>query len=262
MVSALGDIRVSSSGGTGIGALSCSREASGSPNELLNELRVKLENPKLCGSSLNRWIANPGDGGGRKKDVVVGDMTPSGRRSIGSDSDVTSNLGIGPGSRLDCGIGGSLLDLASDDSARGLSKLNRPNLPGSFSSSFSDHEKVDGAEEGPGEIESKLGVEFPRACAGLFSGLSLPGTFSFSSGKGAVRGSLGLISIASAERVRRCLVGLLPLRGPPAADRGSRFFITSFWKSCRQYMRRILGLIHLLFFCAEQYASLTVVPGF
>lgn len=67
------------------------------------------------------------------------------------------------------------------------STLKRPNLPGSFSSSFSDHEKLDGAEEGPAETGSvQLGVELPRGLRGLRSGLSVAPS---SPGSGAVRGS-------------------------------------------------------------------------
>jgi len=91
-----------------------------------------------------------------------------------------------------------------------VSKWNRPKRSRSFVSSFSSHENVDGAEEGPGEIASLLpGVELPLARSGLISGLIMTSSTS-SPGSGAVLGSLAGISIASTERVMRCLVGLLP----------------------------------------------------
>lgn len=144
-------------------------------------------------------------------------------------------------------------------------KLNRPGLPGSLSSSFSLHEKLDGADEGPGDIGSPLfGVELPLALAGLrSSGLLVPLELPSSLGNGAVKGWLGEMSIASTDRVMRCLfVGLLPalvLR----PDVGASFLLaTSFWKSCKQYISLMFGLIHLLLACAAWYASLTLNSGF
>jgi hypothetical protein len=129
--------------------------------------------------------------------------------------------------------------------------LNRPNLPGSFSSSFSDQEKLDGADEGPGEMGRLLGVEVRGILIGLLeSRLGLRVMPAFSSGSGAVFGVLGGASMASADKVRRCFVGLRPVRGPKADPGGARFLDTSFWKSCRQYMSFMLGLIHLLLACA------------
>lgn len=81
------------------------------------------------------------------------------------------------------------------------SMLKRPNFPGSASSSFSDHEKLDGADDGPGEIGSpRLGVELPRARFGLFSRL-VPSEAGPSAGSGAVRGSFGATSMLSADMV-------------------------------------------------------------
>lgn len=106
-------------------------------------------------------------------------------------------------------------------------RLKRPNLSGSRSSSFSVHEKLEGAEDGPGEIGSPLfGVEFPLARIGLLSGV---GFFVLESslGKGAVSGSLGDRSILSADKVTLCFVGLLPGRGL-SPELGIFFLVTSF----------------------------------
>jgi hypothetical protein len=130
--------------------------------------------------------------------------------------------------------------------ARIESRLNRPNFPGSDSSSFSDHEKLDGADEGPGEIGSpRLGVEFPRARFGLLSGLARFEPWS-SAGNGAVRGSFAATSMLSADMVALC-VGLRPERGFDPALGACLLLETSFWKSCRQYINLMFGLIHRLF---------------
>ena len=89
--------------------------------------------------------------------------------------------------------------------------LKRPNFPGLASSSFSIHEKLDGADDGPGEIVIWSGVELPRARNGELLGLG-PFVALSSSGRGAVLGSLGT-SIASTESVKRCFDGLRPLLG-------------------------------------------------
>ncbi len=130
--------------------------------------------------------------------------------------------------------------------------LKRPNFPGSDSSSFSDQVKLDGADDGPGEIGSpRLGVEFPRARIGLLLGLTRFEAGS-SIGSGAVRGSLGGAAVTSADMVALCLdVGLLPNRGFSPALGESLLLDTSFWKSCRQYINFMFGLIHRLFPWAE-----------
>lgn len=110
-------------------------------------------------------------------------------------------------------------------------KVKRGTVSDFFPASFSDHEKLDGAEDGPGEIASILGVDFLWECNTFRSGLESLDTSSFSSGNGAVIGSFGLISIASADSVSLCFVGLLPLLGQAAERGGSLFFETSFWKS-------------------------------
>jgi hypothetical protein len=143
--------------------------------------------------------------------------------------------------------------------------LNRPNLPGSLSSSLSLHEKLDGADDGPGEMGSpRFGVELPRALAGLrSSGLLVPLELPSSTGNGAVKGWLGEISIASTDKVIRCLfVGLLPALTLRPEVGASFLFATSFWKSCKQYISLMFGLIHLLLACAAWYASLTLKSGF
>jgi hypothetical protein len=92
------------------------------------------------------------------------------------------------------------------------SMLNRPNFPGSASSSFSDHEKLDGADEGPGEIGSpRLGDELPRPRPCPVSALASFGA-GLSAGKGAVSGSLVGALMLSTDMVALC-AGFLPGRG-------------------------------------------------
>lgn len=189
--------------------------------------------------------AGPGDGGGRSCELPD---------EVGRGSAACGGASPGDGGGWGC-------ELPPDEAGFGSvvvcggasreSRLNRPNFPGSDSSSFSVHEKLEGADDGPGEIGSPLlGVEFPRARFGLLSGVPRFEA-GLSDGSGAVRGSFGDISILSADMVARCFVGLLPDRvfKPPPGE--SLFFLdTSFWKSCRQYINLMLGLIHLLFACA------------
>jgi hypothetical protein len=92
----------------------------------------------------------------------------------------------------------------------------------------------------------RLGVELPRARLGLLSGLA-PLEAGSSVGKGAVRGSFGIDSILSADMVARCFDGLLPDRGFRPTLGVSLLLEMFFWKSCRQYISFMLGLIHRLF---------------
>lgn len=104
--------------------------------------------------------------------------------------------------------------------------LKRPNFPGSVESSGWSHEKLDGAEEGPGEMTGCTGDELPRARNEDLSGLETRVELS-SSGRGAVRGSFGT-SMASTESVIRCFDGLRPLLGL-YAELGADFLLeTSF----------------------------------
>lgn len=225
IVSARGDIKASSSGRVLATVTSLSTEAallSGSGEKLLGAgPTFKLENPKPEGPPPKRCEPNPGEGGG-----------------LMDKSD-------GTGIKLDAGFD-------ANDFVGGLSPSpwsRRPGRPGPPWSSFSVHEKLDGAEDGPGDIDAKFDTDFPRERIGLLlSGLPPGETSSRRPGRGAVNGSLVLASRASADTVRRCFVGLLPLRDPE--DRGNFLLATSFWKSCKQYIRRMLGLIHLLLDCA------------
>jgi hypothetical protein len=172
---------------------------------------LKLEKPGEGGGFESVNEPNPGDGGGleTKKD--------------------------GGGNSESDGWGASI-----------ESMLNRPNFPGSASSSFSDHEKLDGADEGPGEIGSpRLGLALPRVRLWFISELACFDAGS-SAGKGAVRGSFAAASMLSTDMVALC-VGLLPGRGfKPVLGESLRLAIC-FWKSCRQYISLIFGLIHRLF---------------
>lgn len=93
--------------------------------------------------------------------------------------------------------------------------------------SVSFQENVKGADAGPAETNCIPGDELPLA---LFepslSLLSLDP--SSSSGKGAECGSFAERSVTSADRVRRCLVGLRPVRGRCVEDGVIRFAETSF----------------------------------
>lgn len=80
---------------------------------------------------------------------------------------------------------------------------------------------------------------------GLFKSTSF--SLSSSLGKGAVCGFLDVTSIASADKVSRCLVGLRPVRGLYVDDdEGDLFLHICFWKSCNEYMSFMFGLIHRL----------------
>jgi hypothetical protein len=127
---------------------------------------VKLPKPGEGGGFDNVNEPSPGDGGGldTKKD--------------------------GGGNSESAGWGASI-----------ASMLNLPNFPGSASSSFSDHEKLDGADEGPGEIGSpRLGVPLPRPRLCPISALVSFGAGS-STGKGAVSGSFVGASMLSTDMV-------------------------------------------------------------
>jgi hypothetical protein len=208
------------------------------------------------------WL-KPGDGGGLAKEgkdePVRGKPGDSGCEKFGKDpkppfakpgdrGGSANEPNPGDGGGLDFGggggarrVGGSGVvneskDAKPDEGCDGtgtVSRLNRPNLAGSLSSSFSLHEKLDGADEGPGEMGSpRFGVELPRTLVGLrSSGLLAPFDLP-SSGNGAVKGWLGEILIASTDRVIRCLfVGLLPALILRPALGASFLFESSFWKS-------------------------------
>lgn len=115
--------------------------------------------------------ANPGEGGGLD---TGGSDSPGGANPGGANPgeggglnveggfDSLNGAGSGDGGDLEnekeAGNSGSVCFGATRES-----RLKRPNFPGSDSSSFSDHVKLDGADDGPGEIGSpRLGVEFPR----------------------------------------------------------------------------------------------------
>jgi len=135
---------------------------------------------------------------------------------------------------------------SGNDGFKSVLNSNRPNFPLSASSSFSVQEKLEGADDGPGEMGSRLGVEFPLGRMGPMSG-DLPVAPSSSFGSGAVSGSLGDRSMLSTDNVALCcLIGLFPdqMLSPGLSSRC--FFDISFWKSCRQYINRMLGLIHRL----------------
>ncbi len=224
MVSTLGDIRAASLGKLRMTLTRLSPEFLSSSVEKPPTWSVNGVAPSRPGAGPNRWVANPGEGGGFGSDMTELEETNPESGGVG---------GGGTGSRT-------------------LSRLNRPYFWGSLSSSCSPHEKLDGADDGPGEMASLLlGVEFPRARNGLRSWSVFMAPVS-SVGNGAVRGSLGAISMASAESVIRCfVVGLLPDLTVLNPELGVNFLLdTSFWKSWRQYISRMLGLIHLLFACA------------
>jgi hypothetical protein len=90
-------------------------------------------------------LKKDGDGGGLKNDGDGGGLK--------NDDDLGGNVGSCFGS----GLGSNIIGGASVSP-----KVKRVIFSDLFSSSFSDHEKLDGAEDGPGEIASKLGVDFPR----------------------------------------------------------------------------------------------------
>lgn len=179
----------------------------------------------------------PGDGGGFE---CVKEPNPGDGGGLFVDNEKELNPGDGGALVMEGGgkpgDGGGLERELTDDAnpesgceaTRKESMLNRPNLPGSASSSFSVHEKLEGAEDGPGEIGSPLfGVEFPRARDGLRSGLVAFEPLS-STGRGAVKGSLGGSSIWSADSVALCFVGLRPDRGLKPALGANLLFDTSF----------------------------------
>lgn len=232
MVSARGDIRAASSGKVRNGIATCRsgttsgfsifffggapRFNGGNPCSFGSSSLCKFrlgEVPKFKGAKPNapgelepnRWAPNPGDGGG-----LGSVMTGANPGDIGGRP---SEGGTSPGD------GGGLDNEARDANPEsgcrddGLEielRLNLPNFPGSFSSSFSVHEKLEGADDGPGEMGSPLfGVEFPLARIGLLSGVGFL-VLKSSLGSGAVNGSLGEMSIWSAESVILCFVGLLP----------------------------------------------------
>jgi len=243
--------------------------------------RLNGTNPRPPVEEPNLWAPNPGDGGGLGNDElnpgeggglgkVMAGANPgdeggkdiSGGGNLGDASGNEKLMGANPGEAggtdidgIPLGDGGLRSEVPDENPESGCgggltieSRLNRPCFPGSFSSSFSVQEKLEGADEGPGEMGSpRLGVEFPRARVGLLSGATP--LVEPSVGKGAVSGSLGETSMLLADSVIRCFVGLFPGRNLSPAL-GAFFLVTSFWKSCRQYISLMLGLIHLLLACA------------
>ena len=127
------------------------------------------------------------------------------------------DLGLGGTSRL-VGAGGNASDIGTD-----LDRdLSFPSLP-----AVSFQENVKGADAGPADTICMPGDELPLALfEPSFSLLSLDP--SSPPGKGADWGSFVECSMASAESVRRCLVGLRPVRGRYVDDGGARFLETSF----------------------------------
>lgn len=268
MVSARGDMSAASSGKLGLivtclsGVASLSTRFGGGP-------RFREAKPKPLSLAPTLCAANPGEGGGFGKDIGGGkpgdigglDMSSAASPGDGGGLDIRGGASLGDRVGLDNengaspGDGGGLEIEAADETGPKSgcgggnleSTLNRPNLPGSDSSSFCFQEKVEGAEDGPGEMGSpRLGVEFPRARTGLLSGLTRFNAGP-TAGSGAVSGSFGAISMLSADMVALCFVGLFPDRGLRPALGESLLLQTSFWKSCRQYISFMLGLIHLLF---------------
>lgn len=219
---------------------------------LIGGLSVRGTKPKPSGDPPNRWAPNPGEGGGLK---VISGANPG--DIGGSEKEAGGNPGDGGGRERvregNPGEGGGFekeLDDANPESGnagfKSVLNSNRPNFPLSVSSSFSVQEKLEGADDGPGEMGSRFGVELPRGLVGLLSGdlLVAPGS---SLGSGAVSGSFGVRSMLSTDNVTRCcFVGLFPDQMLSPALSSLCFFDISFWKSCKQYINRMLGLIHRL----------------
>jgi hypothetical protein len=176
----------------------------------------------LCSNRPNLWDPNPGEAGGLengfgggKPGDIGGFESSSGARpmdgggfSMGSVGKLGDGGGLGNESEANPGEGGGFDNELADDAKpesvcmalTPWSNLTRPNLPGSDdSSAFPGHEKLEGADDGPGEMGSPLlGVEFPRDRAGLLSGLTHFETGP-SVGRGAVKGSFGDTSMLSAD---------------------------------------------------------------
>lgn len=248
IVSARGDSRAASSGKLRITATCRSGGVSFLSTGFGGGPKFKDPNPNPAAVP-NRCAPKPGDGGGfgnefgggKPGDIGGLDMSSGTSPGDGGGFDIEGGHSLGERGGFDKmsganpGDGGGrekLIDGADPDlgwvGAIRESRLKRPNLPGSDSSSFSDHEKLEGAEDGPGEIGSPLlGVEFPRALFGLLWGVGCLGTGS-SAGRGALRGPFGDTSIWSADKVALCLVGLLPARGLNTPPGESFFLETSF----------------------------------
>lgn len=123
-----------------------------------SDSKVKgVKPPKVL--SPNLWDAKPGDGGGfekaSEKEPKPGD---NGGREYASVKD-EPNLGDGGGfgnkhEELDDDANPeSVLSSSVGEAVLRISMwLNRPSLPGSESFSLCPHEKLEGADEGPGEI--------------------------------------------------------------------------------------------------------------
>lgn len=165
--------------------------------EMVRDAKLGGAKPGDFGGSANE--PKPGDGGGldRENDPKPGDgggllkVKEPPKPGEGGSLEIVGGTNPGDGG----GLANELSEEANPESGcegtRNESILKRPNFPGSDSSSFSVQEKLEGADDGPGEMGSPLfGVELPLALLGLRSGL--PDLEAGSSlGSGAVRGSLG-----------------------------------------------------------------------
>ena len=179
IVSARGDMRTTSSEKSASVVLACRSGITSFFSVCFGGAhRLKGVNPKLPGELLNLCVPNPGEGGGFENGSGGGNPGDIG----GRESDSGAGPGDGGNWHIERGAkpgdgGGfenALTDATLGSSCGGFSirsRLNRPNFPGSFSSSFSAQEKLEGAEDGPGEIGSPLpGVDVPRARAEHLSG--------------------------------------------------------------------------------------------
>ena len=163
-------------------------------------------NPGDIGGLESSMGARPGDGGGldnaldieakleEAKPGDLGGIDSVNPPSPGDGGALVTVIEAGGNPGEGGGFDRELTDDANPESGcEGMSKesrLNRPYLPGSDSSSFSVHEKLEGADDGPGEIGSlRFEVAVPRPRTGLRSEC-LPLETGSSTGKGAVSGSL------------------------------------------------------------------------
>lgn len=150
-----------------------------------NRGKVRLWKPKLA------WERGAGEGGGLAQ-----------RQSL----EPWMDAGAGTNEGAKVGGDGPWPDLGRCGNSD-IPKVTR--FSAVLSSTSSDQLHIGGAEAGPG-VTAWPGVEFPRRRLGLRA--ALPCDSASSPGRGAVCGSLGLISMASADSVSLCLVGLLPGR--------------------------------------------------
>lgn len=187
--------------------------------------------PKVL--SPNLWAAKPGDEGGfeiaSEKDPKPGESGGCENTSDNDGPNLGDGRGFGNRQELEEDANPeSVLSSSVEEVVLKISMwLKHPNRPGSELSSLCPHEKVEGADDGPGEIAGWSGVELPRGLPiGDLSGL-VHLIEPSSSGKGAVRGSLGT-SMASTDKVILCFEGLRPLRGLYAEPGDSFLFATSF----------------------------------